>query len=125
MTCKVITLRPALTDHAYFGLPLSGPSWLQLRILLLPIMGEPPEAQELLLFQGLTGRPSAPAEPVREFAGIIWPPGRQKPFSGCLGGLSCHVRRPSWSSCAGRARSHSGASIDERSSSEQLQFHLR
>jgi hypothetical protein len=83
----------ALTDPAYFGLQIAGPSWLSWRVLLLAIMGEPLEAEELPLFQGLTGRPSAPAEPVREFAGITYrPPGREIAGSGRPSRIFGHLR---------------------------------
>jgi hypothetical protein len=89
---KLVTLRQALTDPSYYGLQLSDQSWLRWRVLLLAIMGEPLEPEELPLFQGLTGRPSAPAEPVREFAGIIWPPGREIAGSGRPSRIFGHLR---------------------------------
>jgi hypothetical protein len=68
---KIVTLRQALTDSAYFGGQLSGDSWLRWRVLLLAILGEPLDEAELFAFCELTGRHTAPAEPVREFAGVI------------------------------------------------------
>jgi hypothetical protein len=67
---KIITLRQALDDKQYFGGQLEGESWAPWRALLLAIMGEELTPDELTIFTTLTGRPTAPAEPVREFAGV-------------------------------------------------------
>jgi len=53
---KIVTLRQALADPAYFGGQLSGDSWMRWRVLLLAILGEPLDAAELLAFSELTGR---------------------------------------------------------------------
>ena len=45
---KIVTLRQALTDTAYFGGQLSGDSWARWRVLLLAILGEPLEPDELV-----------------------------------------------------------------------------
>lgn len=68
---KIVTLRQALSDNQYFGEQLAGESWAAWRPLMYAIMGEPLEPDELAIFERLTQRPSAPAEPVREFVGVI------------------------------------------------------
>jgi hypothetical protein len=68
---KIISLRQALSDAQYFGGQLTGPSWAPWRALLLAILGEPLMPDELATFSSLTGRQSAPLEPVREFAGVV------------------------------------------------------
>ena len=85
---KIVTLRQALTDTAYFGEQLSGDSWARWRVLLLAILGELLEPAELAIFTELTGRPTAPTEPVREFAGIV---GRRGGKSRALGVLAAFL----------------------------------
>lgn len=68
---KLLTLRKALTDPAYFGGQLEGDSWGGWRVLLLAIMGETLKRDELAIFTTLTGRLAAPTEPVRQFIGVI------------------------------------------------------
>jgi hypothetical protein len=68
---KIVTLRQALAAKQYFGGQLDGDSWAAWRVLLLAIMGEELTADELVIFQAITNRQKAPAEPVREFTGVI------------------------------------------------------
>jgi hypothetical protein len=89
---KIVTLRQALTDTAYFGGQLEGSSWLPWRALLLSIMGEELTSDELTLFTSLTGRLQAPLEPVREFAGVIGRRGGKSRAMGVLAAfLACCV----------------------------------
>jgi hypothetical protein len=67
---RIIPLRQALSDPAYFGGQLSGDSWVKWRVLLLSILGEPLDRAETFVFQELTGRPTVPAEACREFCGV-------------------------------------------------------
>jgi hypothetical protein len=85
---KIITLRQALDDPQYFGGQLCGDTWRAWRVLMFAILGEPLTADELDVFKTLTGRPAAPAEPVREFAGVI---GRRGGKSRAMGILAAYL----------------------------------
>ena len=92
---KIITLRQALTDKAYFGGQLDGPSWAPWRALLLAIMGEELTPDELAIFTSITNRQSAPTEPVREFTGVHSSARRQEPRDGRPDILYRDLRRSS------------------------------
>jgi hypothetical protein len=68
---KIVTMRAALDDRAYFGGLLSDASWSPWRTLLIAIVGEELTEGERAVFQSLTGRDVEPGEPVEEFWGII------------------------------------------------------
>ena len=68
---KLVSMREALSDPAYFGSVLAGPTWDAWRVLLIAIMGEPLDAEELATFGLLTGRTASPAEPVEAFWAVI------------------------------------------------------
>ena len=67
----LVSMREALSDPAYFGSVLAGPTWDAWRVLLIAIMGEPLDAEELATFTSLTGRTASPAEPVEAFWAVI------------------------------------------------------
>jgi hypothetical protein len=85
---KIITLRQALSDPQYFGGQLDGDSWAPWRALLLAIMGEELTPDELTIFTAVTNRQSAPAEPVREFIGVV---GRRGGKSRAMGVLTAYI----------------------------------
>ena len=87
---KLVTMRRALSDPAYFGGPnmLGAPSWAGWRAILLAIMGEPLEPAELEVFRAITGRDASPVEPVREFWGVI---GRRGGKSRAMGTLAAFL----------------------------------
>jgi hypothetical protein len=68
---KLVSMREALSDPAYFGSVLAGPTWDAWRVLLIAIMGEPLKVEELATFALLTGRTASPAEPVEAFWAVI------------------------------------------------------
>lgn len=68
---KLITMREALENPAYFASLLGGESWFAWRALLIAIMGEPLVEAERIVFRELTGRDQEPGEPVEEFWGCI------------------------------------------------------
>jgi hypothetical protein len=65
----IVSLLQALLDRSYFGGQLDGPSWANWRPLLYAILGEDLTYEELAVFKTLTGRPQAPSQRPREFAG--------------------------------------------------------
>jgi hypothetical protein len=67
---KLVSIREFLTSESYAGELMGGESWLAWRILLCACMGEPLAAHELPIFQELTGRPTSPVEPVKEFFAV-------------------------------------------------------
>jgi hypothetical protein len=67
---KLVAIRDFLTSPSYAGDLMGGESWAAWRTLLIATMGEPLEPDELPIFQELTGRSTAPSEPVREFFAI-------------------------------------------------------
>src|SRR5580700_7910335 len=71
MTVPILSMREALDRKDYFGGQLSGDSWAKWRVLLIAIAGEPLLPDEVASFTELTGRAKAPAEPPREFWGVI------------------------------------------------------
>lgn len=83
-----VTLRHALADDALLGSALGGDTWSAWRVLLLAIMGEALEPAELVLFNRLTGRPTAPQERVEEFWGII---GRRGGKTRAMAALTVYV----------------------------------
>jgi hypothetical protein len=68
---KLITMREALADRAYFGDLLSGDSWQAWRVMLTSIAGEELTEGERTVFESLTGRDREPGQPVEAFWGII------------------------------------------------------
>ena len=84
---RLVTMRQALSDPAYFGKQLTGDSWRPWRVLLLAICGETLEPEELATFQSLTNRFSGPSDPVREFVGVI---GRRGGKSRCMAVLAAY-----------------------------------
>lgn len=50
---KLVSMREALSDPAYFGSVLAGPTWDAWRVLLIAIMGEPLKVEELATFAAL------------------------------------------------------------------------
>lgn len=84
----IVSLRQALSDRSYFGGQLDGPSWANWRPLLYAILGEELSYEEIARFKSLTGRPTAPARPPREFAGVI---GRRGGKSRALGVLAAYL----------------------------------
>ena len=87
---KIVTMRRALEDPAYFGGPemMGGESWAGWRSILLAIVGEPLTPAELATFQALTGRDASPVQPVSEFWGII---GRRGGKSRAMGTLAAYL----------------------------------
>ena len=68
---KLVSMRDALADPAYFGELLEGESWAAWRVLLIAICGEALSDGERYTFERLTGRAREPGEPVSAFWGII------------------------------------------------------
>lgn len=68
---KLISAREALESPNYFGGVMGGDSWLPWRILLIAFLGEPLTDDERVIYEALTGRPTEPGEPAREFWGVI------------------------------------------------------
>jgi hypothetical protein len=68
---KLISMRGALEDPAYFGKLLAGDSWAAWHVLLIAIVGEELTAEERAIFAGLTGREREPLEPVEEARLVI------------------------------------------------------
>ena len=68
---KLVSMRQALEDPAYFGGLLGGDTWAAWRTLLLAVLGEELRDEERIVFEGLTGRASEPLEPVEEFWAVI------------------------------------------------------
>jgi hypothetical protein len=64
----LVSLREALADDGLLGTALPGPSWLPWRTVLLASRGEPLTAEELEIYQRLSGRAVAPSEPVEGLA---------------------------------------------------------
>ena len=68
---KLISMREALEDPAYFGGLLAGNSWRAWRVLLIAIVGEALTDEERVTFESLTGRAREPLELVEEFWAVI------------------------------------------------------
>jgi len=68
---KLITMRAALNDPAYFAKTLSDDSWASWRVLLIAIMGEELTDAERVIFKAFTGRDNEPLVAVSEFWGIV------------------------------------------------------
>jgi hypothetical protein len=81
-------MREALASPDYFGRYLAGSTWDNWRVLLIAIMGEPLTDAEMVAFQALTGRDSAPVDRIREFWGII---GRRGGKSRAMAVLAAYV----------------------------------
>jgi hypothetical protein len=71
MSKPAVSLREALADPALLGNVLVGPSWATWRALLLATMGERLTADELAIFQRVTGRTQAPPSRVEEAAFVV------------------------------------------------------
>jgi len=71
MLRKLVSMRDALADPAYFGEVFSGQSWDVWRALLIAIVGEEQTEGERALFEAVTGREREPLAPVVEFWAII------------------------------------------------------
>jgi hypothetical protein len=71
MLRKLVTMRDALDDPAYFGEVYAGESLATWRALLIAALGEELTQAERELFQAVTGREREPLEPVAEFWGVI------------------------------------------------------
>jgi len=71
MLRKLVTMREALADPAYFGEAFAGESLATWRALLIAAMGEELTDAERELFEAVTGREREPLEPVAEFWGVI------------------------------------------------------
>jgi hypothetical protein len=67
----LVTMRTALTEPRYFAEGFAGASWDKWRVLLLAIAGEELTPDELVVFQALTNRQTAPTAPVGEFWGVV------------------------------------------------------
>lgn len=85
---KLITMREALSDPAYFADVLDGASWALWRVLLIASMGEALSPAELATFTQLTGRAMPPEEPVEAFWGII---GRRGGKTRAIGVLASYL----------------------------------
>lgn len=81
---KLISMREALADPAYFGALLGGDTWANWRVLLLAIVGEELTESEREAFRALTGRDNEPREPVSEFWAVIGRRGGKSRASGVL-----------------------------------------
>jgi hypothetical protein len=68
---KLITMREALADPAYFGSLLAGDSWAAWRVVLIAIVGEALTEDERVIFEGITGRPQEAGEPLEEFWAVV------------------------------------------------------
>jgi hypothetical protein len=75
---KLVSIREFLSSPKYAGTPdlMGGASWSAWRTLLIAAMGEPLTADELLVFQELTGRAASPSEPVKKLLAVIWAGGQ-------------------------------------------------
>ena len=71
MLRKLVTMRDALADPAYFGEVYAGESLATWRALLIAALGEELTEAERDLFQAVTGREREPLAPVAEFWGVI------------------------------------------------------
>ncbi len=85
---KILSMRRALSDPDYFGSDamLGGSSWAGWRVLLLAIVGEALSEDERVIFRELTERDHEPAEPVKEFTGVIGRRGGKSRAMGTLAG---------------------------------------
>ena len=88
MLRKLVTMRAALYDPAYFGEAFAGESLAVWRGLLIAAMGEELTAAERALFQAVTGREREPLEPVAEFWGVI---GRRGGKTRSMGVLTAYL----------------------------------
>jgi len=71
MLRKLVSMRDALSDPAYFGEVYRGESLASWRVLLIAALGEELTDTERELFQAVTAREREPLEPVGEFWGVI------------------------------------------------------
>ena len=84
-----VSLREALIDHNLLGNVLVGESWTTWRALLLACMGERLTADELSIFQRVTGdRTHAPPSRIEEAAFII---GRRGGKDRAASVLACYL----------------------------------
>jgi hypothetical protein len=82
---KLVSMREALENPAYFGAMLSGDSWAPWRALLIAMLGEDLTHDERIIFQLLTEREQDPGKIVAEFWGIIGRRGGKTRAIGVLG----------------------------------------
>jgi hypothetical protein len=83
-----VSLREALVDPALLGNVLVGESWATWRSLLLASMGERLTADELAIFQRVTGRTLAPPSRVEETAFVV---GRRGGKDRAASVLACYL----------------------------------
>ena len=83
-----ISLRKALADPGLLGNVLVGDSWATWRSLLLASMGERLTAEELAIFQRVTGRALAPPSRVEEAAFVV---GRRGGKDRAASVLACYL----------------------------------
>jgi hypothetical protein len=88
MLRKLVTMRDALDDPAFFGEVFSGASWASWRALLIAMLGEALTDAERALFQAVTGREREPLEPVAEFWAVI---GRRGGKTRCMSILAAYL----------------------------------
>jgi hypothetical protein len=88
MLHKLVTMRDALDDPAYFGAVYAGESLATWRALLIAALGEELTDAERALFHAVTGREREPLEPVAEFFGVI---GRRGGKTRTMGVLAAYL----------------------------------
>jgi hypothetical protein len=71
MINTIISMRGAVERPEFFGSQLAGETWANWRVLLIAIAGEELTAEELVIFQRLTNRQTAPVKAPAEFHGVI------------------------------------------------------
>ena len=81
-------MREALGDDALLGQCLPGDSWAAWRTILIAALGEPLTADELGVFEILTGRGASPTEPVEELCVIV---GRRSGKDRAISVLSAYI----------------------------------
>ena len=88
MLRKLVTMRDALADPAYFGEVYAGASLATWRALLIAALGEELTEAERGLFFAVTGREREPLAPVAEFWGVI---GRRGGKTRSMGVLTAYL----------------------------------
>ena len=88
MLRKLVSMRDALSDPAYFGEVYAGESLASWRALLIAALGEELTEAERDLFQAVTGRQREPLAPVAEFWGVI---GRRGGKTRAMGVLTAYL----------------------------------
>jgi hypothetical protein len=66
VTRRLLPIRTVLEDPDWLGSLVGRPSFRVMRTLLIASMGEPLDAEELAVFERVTGRSEAPQSPVEE-----------------------------------------------------------